>query len=102
MAEKINLAEGQEYTLRKGVTIIVYPASLEQIMGVTKQIDKLGSTDKLDAQVKLFSEIIHDLIHEDNPTLTKSDLVKCLSIQASIQILQQAMGGMNPFAQVAL
>lgn len=102
MSEKVNLAEGQEYGLRGGVTITVYPASLEQIMEVTKQIEKLGKSQKLDAQVKLFADIIYDLIHEDNKDLKKEDLVKCLSIQASIQILQTAMGGMNPFAQVAI
>lgn len=102
MTEKINLAEGQEYGLRGGVTIIVYPASLEQIMKVTKQIDKLGKSDKLDSQVTLFADIIFDLISEDNPDIKKEVLSKYLSIQASIQILQTAMGGMNPFSQVAL
>jgi len=102
MGEKINLAEGQEYQLKGGVSVMVYPASLEQIMLVTKQIDKLGGSNKLDVQLKLFVDIVYDLIHEDNPTIKKVDLNKCLSMQSAIKILQAVMGGMNPFGQVAL
>ena len=97
MSEKINLAEGQEYVLKGGVVVMVYPASLEQIAGATKQIEKLSKSEGLEAQVKLFTDIIYSFIGEDNKSLKKEELKKCLSIQSSIRILQTAMGGMNPF-----
>lgn len=100
MSERIDLAEGQEYTLKGGVVVTVYPASLEQISSVSKQIEKLSKSDGLEAQIKLFTDIIYAFIGDDNKTLKKEDLKKCLSIQAAIRVLQTAMGGMNPFAQV--
>lgn len=101
MSERINLAECQEYTLKGGVVVSVYPASLEQISGVSKQIEKLSKSEGLDSQIKLFTDIIYSFIGDDNKTLKKEDLNRCLSIQAAIRILQTAMGGMNPFNSVA-
>lgn len=93
--EKVNLSQCTEFIIRNGVTLKVYPATLETFSLLAPRLktlekQKVENTDVV-KQVELFVDIIFDLVKEDNQ-VTKEILKKSLTLEACMKIMKQAMG----------
>ena len=93
--EKVSLSQATIFELRGNVSLRVYSASLEMYTLVMPRIKSMESKDAqtdIGEQVKLFVDIIYDLVKEDND-ITKDILLKVLTLEACIKIMQKALGG---------
>lgn len=93
--EKVNLSQYTEFVLRNGVSLKVYPASLETFTLLApklKEMDKQkdAKTDIV-KQSELFVDTIYELVKDDNQ-VTKDILKKSLTLEACIKIMQKAFG----------
>jgi radical SAM superfamily enzyme YgiQ (UPF0313 family) len=97
MSEKIILSKPTEYEVRGGVTIKVYPASLEtlsQLDPKLKDLEKVMDESNLAAQINIFIDVVYELVREDND-IKKEDLKKVLTVEAALKIIQSAVGTLN-------
>jgi len=100
MSEKIILSQATEYEVKGGVCIKVYPASLEtlsQLEPKLTNLDKVSSDTDFTTQINSFIDVVFDLIKEDNPSIRKEDLKKCLTVEACLKIIQSAVGSVMNF-----
>lgn len=91
----VNLSEAVTMKLRKGVTLKVYPASLEQISKVAPKISKLEKLEEsadLTEQIEAMLDVVYDLVKDDNEDITKETLRGCLTLQAGARIMQESLG----------
>jgi hypothetical protein len=92
--EKVNLSQATEFSLRNGVTLKVYPASLEiftLLAPKLKEMDKQKGNVDIEKQASLFVDVVYDLVKDDNQ-VTKDILKKSLTLEACIKIMQKALG----------
>jgi hypothetical protein len=97
MSEKVVLSKCQEYELKGGVSIKVYPASLETLALLDpslKKLDNLSAGTPLKEQIELFCSVVYELIKEDNE-VKKEDLKKYLTIEACSLIIEKAIGAIK-------
>lgn len=92
--EKVNLSQATEFSLRNGVTLKVFPATLETFTLLApklKEMDKQKASTDISKQAELFVDIVFDLVKDDNQ-VTKDILKKSLTLEACIKIMQKALG----------
>lgn len=105
MSEQINkivLSKPTEFVLRGGVTLKVFPASLETISQLEPKLKQLDEADEdtgknLKDQVAIFTEVVHGLVKDDND-IQKDALKKVLTVEACTKIIQIAMGSLGDLA----
>jgi hypothetical protein len=83
MGQKIVLSEPQEFGV-KALTLTVYPLGGEKLLELTDKLQK-----KI---IEVSMEVVYEIIHDDNPTVTMGDLLKNLSLPGAVKIVQFAMG----------
>jgi len=91
---KVVLSQPTEYEVRNGVTLKVYPASLEtiaQLESKIQKLEKISEKTSLKQQVDLFVDVVYELVREDND-IKKTELKKVLTVEACTKIIQTAVG----------
>lgn len=85
--KKINLSEPTIFVLKDNFEIKVYPLSLEQIIDISPQLDKLGKLGDIKKQAEAFCDLVSQICGVDRAVLKK-----VLTLQAGVKIIQTAMG----------
>jgi hypothetical protein len=94
MGQKIVLSEPQEFGV-KALTLTVYPLGGEKLLELTdklQNLEKLQNSKDLKKIIEVSMEVVYEIIHDDNPTVTMGDLLKNLSLPGAVKIVQFAMG----------
>lgn len=94
MNEVVNLTETKEFQV-KALKIKLSPLPMIKTIEYAKELESIGSESDLAIQMVKYVELVHKVIHEENPEITLDQLKVSLSSAAAMQLIQHAMGSIN-------